>query len=185
MSTEIIVRFCAPTLAGLKVGNLFSYRYRDSDDAYELLKMLEEQNRKLNPKGVCFVLVKMRDGIALVYVYRKKQLEELLVEQEVQDFLSQYGYHRFDIPSCLSVLKRRLLREDFPHDIGVFLGYPLMDIQAFIENKGANCPCVGYWKAYTNLNEAKKKFRRFKQCTEIYCQRYFEGIDITRLTVAG
>ena len=185
MSTEIIVRFCAPTLAGLKVGNLFSYRYRDYDDAYELMKMLAEQNHKLNPKGVYFVLVKLRGGIALVYVYRRRQLEELLKKQSVQHFLREYGYHRFDIPSCLAVLKKRLLLEDFPHDIGVFLGYPLMDIQAFIENKGANCPCVGCWKAYTNLSEAKKKFRRFKQCTEIYCQQYFDGIDITRLTVAG
>ena len=185
MPTEIIVRHCAPTLAGLKVGNLFSYRYQDDHDAYELMKMLAEQNRQLNPKGVYLVLVKLRGGIALVYVYRRRQLEALLAKGSVRTFLRGYGYHRFDIPSCLAVLKKRLLREDFPHDIGVFLGYPLLDIQAFIENKGANCPCVGCWKAYTNLNEAKKKFRRFKQCTELYCQQYFNGTDITRLTVAG
>ena len=185
MSTEIIVRFCAPTLAGMKVGNLFSYRCQNERDTYELMKMLAEQNDKLNPKGVYLVLVKLQGGIALVYVYRKGQLEALLAQEKVRAFLRGYGYHRFDVPSCLAVLKKRLLREDFPHDIGVFLGYPLLDIQAFIENKGANCPCVGCWKAYTNLSEAKKEFHRFKRCTEIYCQQYWNGMDITRLTVAG
>ena len=129
--------------------------------------------------------MKMKDGMALVYAYRKRQLEDLLANHEIRDFLKRYGYGRFDIPSCLSVLKRRLDLENFPHEIGVFLGYPLLDIQAFIENKGANCPCIGCWKAYTNLNEAKEKFRRFKHCTRVYCQQYLKGINLNRLTVVG
>ena len=27
-------------------------------------------------------------------------------------------------------------REDFPHEIGLLLGYPLADVKAFIENEG-------------------------------------------------
>lgn len=182
MSTLTIVRHCAPTLAGLKVGNLFSARYQDPS---EILEILEQQNQQLNPKGVYFVLMKMGGGFALIYVYRKQQLEALLQLPEIIAFLRQFGYHDFSIHGCLAVLKKRLLRQDFPHDIGVFLGYPLADIQAFIQNKGANCKCIGCWKAYTDLPGAEKKFALYKKCTQVYCQRFCEGTDITRLTVAG
>lgn len=182
LPTEIIVRHCAPTLAGLKVGNLFSYRYTDEAD---VLDTLEIRNRELNKKGVFFRLIKMCNGMALVYVYRKKKLEQILSDTDIQEFLKLHGYKDFDINSCLKVLAKRLLKEDFPHDIGVFLGYPLDDIKAFIINKGANCKCIGCWKAYTNLSEAEKTFNRFKKCTKIYCEKYMEGSDLSRLTVAG
>ena len=164
------------------MGNLFSYRYTDTEELHQTIR---ERNKALNSKGVFFVLIKERDGMALVYVYRKKQLAQILADREIQDFLKKYGYARFDVEACLRVLKTRLLDQDFPHDIGVFLGYPLADIKAFIVNKGANCQCIGCWKAYTNLRQARKTFDLFKKCTKIYCERFFEGTDITRLTVAG
>ena len=182
MSTEAIVRHCAPTLAGLKVGNLFSTKYQDSQ---ELLDSVARQNRNLNERGVFFVLIKMQNGLALIYVYRKHQLETLLQTPEVQRFLARFGYSDFSVEGCLAVLKKRLMHQDFPHDIGVFLGYPLADIQAFIANKGANCKCIGCWQDYTDLPNAEKKFALFKKCTKIYCQRFGEGTDITRLTVVG
>lgn len=168
----------------MKVGNLFSYRYHGTDDKEELLQMLSDQNRILNEKGVYFLPVKIRSGIALVYVYRRRRLEALLANGDVQAFLSGYGYEDFVPTSSLVKLQERLLLEDFPHEIGVFLGYPLTDIRAFIENKGANCPCIGCWKAYTNLEAAKEQFRRFNHCTRIYCRQYLRGSDLRRLTVA-
>ena len=49
-------------------------------------------------------------------------------------------------------------REDFPHEIGLFLGYPLGDVIGFIKNAGQNCKCVGCWKVYCNECEAIKAF---------------------------
>lgn len=69
MSAEIIVRHCAPTLAGLKTGSLFGYRY---DDEKTLIKAVRDNNRMLNQKGVYFVILKAENGRALIYVYRKK-----------------------------------------------------------------------------------------------------------------
>ena len=182
MPDDLIVRTCAPTLAGLKAGNLFAYHYADPQ---ELLATVEAQNRRLNGKGVYFALVKMREGFALVYVYRKNRVEEILTRQEIRSFLAQFGYTRFTLSSCLETLGQRLLGKEFPHEIGVFLDYPLEDIQAFILNKGANCPLVGCWKAYTNVQEAMRKFNLFDKCTAIYTRQYFAGTDITGLTVAG
>ena len=182
MSTGTIVQYCAPTLAGLKAGSLFSCHLDDQDSLVETIDTL---NKRLAGKGVRFVIMRRCRGIVLVYAYRTNRLQAILGDQEVREFLGQYGYSDFGIEACLLRLSERLMQEDFPHDIGVFLDYPLADIKAFITNKGCNCPCSGCWKAYTNVNEARKKFKSFKACTEIYCHSLRAGMDISRLTVAG
>ena len=181
MSSEIIVQHCAPTLAGLKVGNLVSHPYETRD---ELWNFVEEQNRKLSPKGVQVRVMKVWGKRALLYIYRQRQLARLLARPHIQRFLSAYGYRDPSLDVCLTRLKGRLHLNDFPHEIGVFLGYPLADIEAFIENKGANCPCKGCWKAYTNVDRAKKIFRLYRDCTAMFCQRYQNGADLAQLTVA-
>lgn len=182
MSTGTIVHQCAPMLAGLKAGNLFPV---PSDEQEDLLYTIDTLNELLADKGVRFAVMKRCRGIVLIYAYRKNQLEAILCDREVQTFLRDYGYSDFEIDACLTRLRERLMDEDFPHDVGVFLDYPLADIKAFIVNKGCNCPCSGCWKAYTNVDEAKKKFASFKTCTELYSRYYDAGMDISRLTVAG
>ena len=182
MSADMIIRSCAPTLAGLKAGNLFSCRNTEED---EIKPFMEHMNSQLNRKGVYIVLMRYHQGSVLIYVYRKKHLETILADEEVRDFLRNFGYEDFRIGPCLDMLRRRLSDRDFPHEIGVFLDYPLDDIRAFIRNKGDNYLCAGYWKAYYNAEEAVKKFAAFRKCTRIYCQSFFEGADIMKLTVAG
>lgn len=87
---------------------------------------------------------------ALVYVYRKTMLEGELKQPGVLELLERYGYEGSEINSCLNYLKQRLLScSCFPHEIGVFLGYPLEDVKGFIENKGQNCESCGVWKVFT------------------------------------
>lgn len=182
MTTETIVRHCAPTLAGLKVSNLFTCKYTNIQ---ELLELIQEKNALLNEKGVYFEILKVQGEVALILVYRKKVLERELGNPEIRMFLMGQGYAKFDVEACFNTLKEHLLCCEFPHEIGVFLGYPLEDVKAFIQYKGANYKCVGCWKVYTNVGHAEKMFCKFNKCTNVYCKRFAEGFDITRLTVAG
>ena len=52
---------------------------------------------------------------------------------------------------------------DFPHEVGLFLGYPVEDVIGFIENKGKNCLCCGCWKCYSNACAAQKAFDKFRK----------------------
>ncbi|MFI3207190.1 MAG: DUF3793 family protein [Clostridia bacterium] len=181
MPTDLLVRHCAPTLAGMKVGNLVSHCF---DDIKTFKNEIENKNKLLNLKGIFLVILKITDRSALVYVYRKSQLAQILNNKEIRKFLAENSYENFEINDCLRTLKNHLQNKDFPHEIGVFLGYPLADIKAFIENKGANFKIVGCWKSYFNEEEASKTFERYKKCTKIYCAKLAEGFDITRLAVA-
>ena len=68
MSEDLMIRHCAPTLAGIKTGNLFSCSYPDRK---ELTKAISGLNRKLVPRGVRIVPLKVRRGRALIYAYRR------------------------------------------------------------------------------------------------------------------
>ncbi len=182
MSVETVVRHCAPTLAGLKLGNLFCCKY---EVLRELFCAVDTFNKMLNAKGVFFVVLRHKNNSALLYVYRKKRLEKLLQQKEVQEFLIGCGYRDFSLAGCLATLTHHLSQQDFPHEIGVFLSYPLPDIIAFIKNKGQNYKAVGCWKVYTDEENARRIFDLYKKCTRVYCERLLHNTDITRLTVAG
>lgn len=182
MPGELVLRYCSPTLAGMKTGNIFTYQYQNENN---LIVELNKWNELLNCKGIYFVALRKKEGRALIYVYRRTDLERELSKSEIIAFLTEKGYLFECVEDCIDFLSKKLQEiSEFPHEIGVFLGYPLEDIKAFIENKGANCKCVGCWKAYTNECVAQKIFEKYKKCEKIYCKKHAEGYDITRLTVA-
>ena len=91
-----------------------------------------------------------------------------------------------DRDDALGHLKRRLLeKENFPHEIGLFLGYPLRDVIGFIRNEGKNCKCADCWKVYGDEREAKKIFEAFRKCREVYLRLWKEGRSVSNLTVAA
>lgn len=183
MLDKYLVRHCSPTLASLKIANLFTYKYICKD---ELNKQLNEWNESLKNRGIKLFVLKNKDNTALIYVYREKLLNQELKKNSIKLFLYRYGYNDFDIHTVLQKLKSRIINsKDFPHEIGVFLGYPLEDVIGFIENKGENSICVGCWKVYFNECEAIKVFTKYKRCTDLYVRLWNEGKSILQLTVAA
>ena len=90
------------------------------------------------------------------------------------------------VAPLLQQLSRRLCCEaDFPHEIGVFLGYPLYDVVGFIENAGRNFTCCGCWKAYGDPSAAQRHFAQLNKCTAVYLRLFRSGTPIQRLAVAA
>lgn len=182
MSEEMIVRHCSPTLAGLKTGNLFSCSYNNRK---EILNFLRKWNTKLGSKGVRLIPLRLQENKALIYVYRPLQLSKDFCDSNVCDLLSHRGYCTESCQKCVVELMKRIRQSvDFPHEIGLFLGYPCEDVKGFIENKASRAKCVGCWKVYGDADKAQKQFERFKKCTRVYQKQYASGKPLTRLTVA-
>ncbi len=186
MSENLFVTHCSPTLAGMKTGNLFSCRCCCPN---QLRGFIAYWNSMLNPKGVYIKVMQLKSERALIYVYRKAKLESAIADPEIRAFLEGHGYDcsrpERMIEEILNRLARRICHTDeFPHEIGVFLGYPFEDVKGFIENEGKNYKFVGQWKVYSDENAAKKLFSKYKKCTDVYCRCFEEGRQLTRLTVA-
>ena len=176
-----LVKHCAPTLAGLKAGSLFSFL---EPVTAGLQLEIDTLNMLLQSKGLTLRLMKDLGSRALCYLYRSSQLARILADPENAAFLRSVGYSRVDLPDALSTLQNRLHTcSQFPHEIGLFLGYPLEDVVGFIRNQGRGCLCCGCWKAYANACDAQKRFDQFGRCTMVYCRLYQAGRPLNLLTV--
>ena len=188
----VMIEQCAPTLAGLKAASLFR---QESHDRAALVRQVKDWDIRLAPKGIRVIILKAfaQSPHYLIYVYRPARLGELLSRPESRRFLEHMGYHLPGDPAgesgqkaLLAQLRGRLRREgEFPHEIGLFLDYPLQDVEGFIQNRGQNFTCLGCWKSYSDPDTARRIFDQLDKCRRIYLQLFRSGRSILRLAVAA
>lgn len=182
MSVDQLIRHAAPTLAGIKTGNLFPARFASSQD---MVQALREFNRVLVPRGLRLLPLRQVADRVLLYLFRPAALSRDLSRESARHLLRQAGYKALEPPACLRELTRRLrTRPDFPHEIGLFLSYPPEDVAGFIAHRGQCCKCVGCWKVYGDEQAARRQFAAYRSCTANYCRRRASGAPLERLAVA-
>ena len=80
---------------------------------------------------------------------------------------------------CINRLAQRIRESDsFPHEVGVFLDYPLEDVIGFIENAGANYKLCGCHKVYGDEVKAARTFSNYAKCRNFLCGKLNMGNDI-------
>ena len=179
----VLVRQCAPTLAGMKPGSIFCFNHSPLEVSRQKVC---QWNKQLEPFGLTVRILLERPGSSsvIVFVYRRDRLEQMLSDDAYQSFLAKTGYAGTNLDGLLEQLAYRLRTQpEFPHEIGVFLGYPLRDVIGFIENHGRNFTCCGFWKSYGDPAEMQVCFACYRRCIQTYVAMFEQGIPIERLAV--
>lgn len=180
MSEELVIRCCAPTLASLKTGNMFTCRFASRKGMLDGLRGL---NHRLGPKGLRALPLRYQQGVGLIYLYRPSRLSRDLSHKLAKQLLQERGYPADEPGRCVTCLMERLRQSgEFPHEIGLFLGYPPEDVEGFINHK-SEAKCVGCWKVYGDEESARRTFALYKKCTALYLQQWAKGKQMERLTV--
>lgn len=109
-----------------------------------------------------------------------KALEKNLSYCMIQEFLNQYGYGSYCIQDALIHLKHRLKDNEFPHEIGIFLGYPLYDVKGFIQDKN-QYKILGYWKVYGNIKNSQRLFYRYDCCQKTLSDKLSQGESLFQI----
>lgn len=183
MLEKHLIDHCSPTLAGLKMGSLISVRFKDKAAFGQEVKGWDAL---LSGKGVRLCVLRLKEHSGLVYVYRPIALAQRLLNPGFAAFLHRHGYGNLSVEAALQQLRSHIDGGcEFPHEIGVFLGYPLEDIEGFIRHKGKCCKCCGCWKVYGDEEAAKRIFRKYQLCTAAYRQLFAGGHSLLRLTVTA
>ncbi len=181
MSEEAIIRHCSPTLANMKTGSLFSCTFSSQE---EMNAHVRTWNSILHKKGLRVIPLKYSQKRALIYVYRPVRLKEDFQECQCKALLQKNGYPCQNCSLCVAKLMKKIrTQKDFPHEIGLFLGYPPEDVKGFIEHHSEGCQCVGYWKVYSNVEQAEQTFAKFRACTDHYLKEWKDGISMEQLAV--
>ncbi len=176
----VVVEQGAPTLAGIKTGNLFPVKACYADLCPQLCRI----NKVLGAKGIRLIPLKTSGKQTLVYLYRPEKLEADLMSPDARNILAEKGYPIGSPNRCIAALVQHLKSDQsFPHEVGLFLGYPPSDVKCFMQDSRKGLKCVGCWKAYSNEKEAEALFSKYRKCTDVYRREHQNGRPLERLTV--
>lgn len=164
---------CSPVIVGIKSANIITVTERE----FVYIGYL------LQGTGISYRFLKTGNDKGILYLYRERELIKCLYSVEIQSFLEEYGYVFRNLEEMLDCLSERINlysqgKTSFPHEIGVFLGYPLLDVKGFLENEGKNFIYSGYWKVYQNVQNTVKTFRQYDEQREHVIQAVISGEKI-------
>ena len=164
---------CAPVISGIKISNLLTIPVKSLRELSVVLKKTELSFRILYPGRERLVIL----------IYREAKLREYLAREEVMAFIYKCGYETSDISKIFPVFVKRYMRymelkQDFPHELGLFLGYPLEEVEGFINENGKNYLYSGYWKVYKDTELKIRLFKDYERVQTEIVRLLYEGLDI-------
>lgn len=169
---------CAPILSGIKAANIMTVTGREF---FRIGYLLQETD-------ISYRFLKTKNDKGILYLYREGELIKYLHSEDIQEFLKEYGYFSNDLDKMLERLSNRIRffsngDAAFPHEIGIFLEYPLMDVKGFLENDGKNFIYSGYWKVYHDVHSTIRKFRQYDRERERAVMAVVSGRKIRDIAV--
>ncbi len=183
MGDQLLIDLCSPTLAGLKTGNLFTV---ECEDRCAIYREVSQFNLRFSSKGIRMIPVRFSRGRMLIYLYRPSFLKRDLANEEACSILREKGYSVSNADRCVAELAKHLQADSsFPHEIGLFLGYPVWDVVGFMKDPEEGVMYTGFWKVYDKKDKALETFARYKKCTEVYSRAHKNGRSLEQLTVAS
>lgn len=171
----MIVYHAAPTLRRLKPATLIC----PGRNARRLLPAWRECRAAMRRRlGVEIANLREEYDSLLLLIHRPDALVERLDAPGARRLLGAAGYPVGDngLTGMLRELASRCGPDrEFPHEIGVFLGYPPGDVECFMRARGGACLETCAWKAYGDIESARASHTLFRRAK----------IEAARLFAAG
>ena len=165
----------AEVLAGEKPANLLRLNNRRKPCGRNLHQLWhtfgDSLLRGTNLKGMCLHSSK---GGKLLLFYAPYLLKRHLQEPAVSDFLYRLGYpDTSNLKNTLHELHQRFQNDTFslPHEIGLFLGYPLKDVTGFMRRDKQPCTGRRLWCFYGDPAPSLALYERFTACRNRMAKR--------------
>lgn len=177
---EVLAYHCAPVLMGRKAANLVCLSRWTFPDLY---RQAAAYDLHFQPRGIRFrVMTADRRG-ALLLVWHQRLMPAQLESPMAQAILRRAGYAPQDGVEALLVQLGERLRSpsEFPHEIGLFLGYPPEDVEGFRIHRGRDCKLCGYWKVYSDVPRARALFRQYDRCRAALYPRVAAGLSLEQI----
>lgn len=181
---------CMPTLLKTKPSSLVCFHKKYIENQESFLRVLREESGQF---GCCYEVLYENDYAFYILLYQLELLREVFARYAVRSILKENGYlsGRGNFAYNLIHFKNRFrsFKEnqtaDFPHELGIFLGYPIIDVEEFIKNKGENYMLCGYWKVYHNAEEAGRTFELFRRQREAAIELFFAGKELREIMLSA
>ncbi len=158
---SLIAYHAAPTLLGIKPATLICPAAEGRDLGQALTHCAHCLGRDFRVGVAGF---HNRGGALLILVYNSRLLRSALGAGEAMELLTEAGYDAdSDVEGLLATLREKCGGQRFPHEIGVFLGYPPCDVRAFMAHGGRAARCSGCWRAYSDEEALRQRTEAYRQ----------------------
>ncbi len=156
----------AEVLQGAKPANLVCLTNKRRSCGRNLYLLWKEHGTALlEESGLQVRVLADRGSSLLLLLYCRDALKALLAQKSVHVILGKAGYQQpADFEAVLSELENRVAGEGFPHEIGVFLGYPLKDVVGFMGWAQLSFTCQGPWKIFGNPVQSLQLAEHHRVC---------------------
>lgn len=170
----------APTIAKEKVSSLVVFN--NNNNKRNLYKIWEKYKKEIEIEfPFKFYELKNNEKVAVVLFYNEEKLNKILLEEKNLNFLKRFEYkNNMNIEECLKLLSSRY-ENACPHEIGIFLGYPIDDVIEFIDCPNKQCLMLGYWKVYHNIEKAKDIFKKYDMAKDKMMNLLMQGMEPYRI----
>jgi len=150
------------TMVGVKPAELLNIR--NNEDGSKNLALEELKVYFLSDKNIKLREIKKQNGKVQVLFYHYSALSKTLCNKATLKFLQGLGYpEQYSVEDYVDFLIARLNTKDFPHEIGLFLGYPFKDVLGYIGHPSLKLVKINGWKIYGNDKLSNKKYESFLQ----------------------
>ena len=167
---------CAPLIVGLRISTLFIAANGDVKKICMLLRR----------SAISYYVIHRTQEKTTMFLFHKRRLEAYFSNPEVRSLLAGAGYAKFGLHEIMFGFGKRYAdyrcgKTDFPHELGLLLGYPLEDVEGYIENNGENSLYTGCWKVYAHVSEKKRLFRMFDFAKELLIELVNNGVGVPEI----
>ncbi len=175
---KMVLYYGAPALCGVKSASLFSAKPNFASAEHILLWM-----QLLASVGKKMAVIDRSPLLKLFFVYDERIMYETVGGAAQVAYLAAKGYPvSKGLSAVLSELFFRIeTQRDFPHEIGLFLGYPLEDVVCFERDGGKSSKFSGMWQVYSNVEEACRRMALYRKCSDTFARCYDEGMDFLHI----
>jgi hypothetical protein len=165
---------CSEVLAGVKPANLISLVNRTRPCGRNLYELWQNHHDDLATRlgDLTLKVLQTGQGALLLLCYHHDHLERHLSHAGIRTLLHKAGYNAdASCEALLGELCRRIEnKKSFPHEIGLFIGYPAKDVAAFMGLIRIPFTCQGPWKIYGNPGESLRLAERFRHCRNLMAE---------------
>lgn len=150
------------TMVGVKPAELLNIPINEGGT--KNLALEELRAYLLQDKDIKLREIKKQNGRVQVLFYHCNALDNALCNNTNLKFLRGLGYpEQYSLEGYVDFLVARLNRKDFPHEIGLFLGYPFKDVLGYIGHPSLKLVKINGWKIYGDDKLSNKRYESFLQ----------------------
>jgi hypothetical protein len=159
--SQWLINVLGPVIMGVKASEIMSFHPCDRHTDHKLKTI---QELMLHSEGMKTMSFQLSDHSTKIVFYSHAKLNELLRDCRVIRFLQGEGYPtQVSIEGYLKHLQQRFYDVGMPHEIGVFLGYPIKDVMGFMGKGNLKRVKIQGWQVFGDERPSDYLYEAFCQ----------------------